>query len=222
MKKGIDVSAHNHVDWSLAKECGIEFSIIRAGYGYGNGKDKLLYSHVSDCEANGIPYGFYWASYAANVNDARKEAEECLNIIKDYSPTYPIYHDWEDFSFDYAKLQGLADKTKGKDFSTVFCEEVEKAGYFAGIYTNYNMYKNVFTPELFNRFSLWLAYWDVKSLPITAPMWQYKVENTPFATGKIDFNQCIYDFPEIIKNMKKPEGTADKCPCSKCPYRLEE
>lgn len=220
MKRGIDVSAHNVIDWNLAKNNNVEFAIIRAGYGYGNGEDKSLSYNVKECERLGIPYGFYWASYAACDEDAYKEAVQCYGEIKNFNPTYPVYFDWEDFSFEYAKGQGLTDRKKGANFAKVFCEDMESKGYFAGVYTNYNYYKNVFGEELFKRFSLWLAYWNIVDVPVKAPMWQYKVENAPFASGRVDFNYCYYDFPAIIESMKEPEQPA--CRCDKCPYKLEE
>ena len=64
MKKGIDVSKHQGViDWQKVKEAGIEFAMIRAGYGAGN-VDAQADRNFSECNRLGVPCGVYWFSYA--------------------------------------------------------------------------------------------------------------------------------------------------------------
>ena len=61
-KKGIDVSEHNrNIDWEKVKAAGIDYAIIRCGYGddYYNQDDKQWLRNVSECERLGIPYGVY-------------------------------------------------------------------------------------------------------------------------------------------------------------------
>ncbi|MFR5119374.1 MAG: hypothetical protein ACLTD2_05120 [Ruminococcus sp.] len=42
--------------------------------------------------------GAYWYSYAASVEDAKAEAQTCINAIKGATFEYPIYFDLEERS----------------------------------------------------------------------------------------------------------------------------
>ena len=58
--KGIDVSHHQErIDWEKVKADGIDFAIIRCGYGADDPAqdDKWWEYNVSECERLGIPYG---------------------------------------------------------------------------------------------------------------------------------------------------------------------
>ena len=77
-KKGIDVSEHNrNIDWEKVKAAGIDYAIIRCGYGdnYDNQDDKQWLRNVSECERLGIPYGVYIYSYAQSTDMATSEAQ---------------------------------------------------------------------------------------------------------------------------------------------------
>ncbi len=51
---------------------------------------------VADCKKHSIDYGFYWYSYAMSVEQALTEAEKCIEVIKNLSPTYPVFFDMEE------------------------------------------------------------------------------------------------------------------------------
>lgn len=57
--KGIDVSKHNgNVNWSHVKADGVEFAIIRAGYGKEiSQKDVQFENNYAGCKSNGVPVG---------------------------------------------------------------------------------------------------------------------------------------------------------------------
>ena len=49
MKKGIDVSYHQgDIDWASVKASGIEFAMLRAGYGQGN-IDEKFHEYAKEC-----------------------------------------------------------------------------------------------------------------------------------------------------------------------------
>ena len=83
--KGIDVSEHNgNIDWAKVKASGVNFAIIRCGYGsdYTYQDDKKWLQNVKGCKAAGIPFGVYLYSYAKNTTMAASEAQHvirCLN-----------------------------------------------------------------------------------------------------------------------------------------------
>lgn len=63
--KGIDVSVHNgNIDWNKVKADGIEFAILRAGFGrLEKQKDEKFEQNYAEAKAAGIPVGAYWYSY---------------------------------------------------------------------------------------------------------------------------------------------------------------
>ena len=82
--KGIDVSYHNGVvNWDKVKAAGIQFAILRCGYGRKSTKqiDKQFERNYRECKRVGIPVGVYHYSYAKNAEDARLEADFMLELI---------------------------------------------------------------------------------------------------------------------------------------------
>ena len=75
--KGIDVSVHNgDIDWGKVKATGIDFAILRAGYGkLAKQKDAKFEDNYKGAKAAGIPVGAYWYSYATTPDEAKLEAE---------------------------------------------------------------------------------------------------------------------------------------------------
>ena len=59
--KGIDVSVHNGaIDWNKVKAAGIQFAILRAGYGrVASQKDGKFEENYKNAKAAGIPVGAY-------------------------------------------------------------------------------------------------------------------------------------------------------------------
>ena len=204
MKKGIDVSAHNgSIDWGRAKK-DIDFAMLRAGFGKGN-VDKHFHENAKGCISNGIPFGVYWFSYAITVDDARAEAQHCLDAIKGYTLDYPIAFDFEYDSDNYfIKKVGRAMTTARKiAIAQAFCETVEKAGYYVSIYTNLDYFNKCFK-SLANKYDIWLARWNAKSSGQVCGMWQYTERGC--VTGiktVVDCNYSYKDYPKIIETMRK-------------------
>lgn len=96
-RKGIDVSEHNkNIDWEKVKAAGIDYAIIRCGYGSDiqNQDDKQWQRNVSECERLGIPYGVYIYSYAKNTEMAASEAQHVLRLISGHKLSYPYILIW--------------------------------------------------------------------------------------------------------------------------------
>ena len=96
--KGIDVSKwQESIDFTKVKNAGIEFVIIRAGYGNGN-KDGCFEQNYSRAKAAGLAVGAYWYSYATSAAGAKQEAQKCAAILKGKQFEYPVYFDLEEKS----------------------------------------------------------------------------------------------------------------------------
>ncbi len=160
-KKGMDVSEWNgKIDWAKAKADGIEFAIIRCGYGSDKTKydDKYWQYNVSECERLGIPYGVYLYSYADSISYAQSEADHVLRLLKGHYPSLPVYYDLEDDDVFDAGVDMIAKMTQ------VFCDKVAAAGYRVGIYSSLSWWNNYLTGPVFQNssWSKWIAQWNNK------------------------------------------------------------
>lgn len=159
VKKGIDVSHHQvGIDWEKVKKDGIDYAIIRCGYGgnYTSQDDREWLKNVEACERLGIPYGVYLYSYANDVEDAKSEADHVLRLLKGHNPTYPVYYDLED-----KVTEAVSNSTIGMIAKT-FCDKVSAAGYDVGIYANKYWWENKLTSSVFNNssWSRWVAQYN--------------------------------------------------------------
>jgi GH25 family lysozyme M1 (1,4-beta-N-acetylmuramidase) len=73
--KGIDISTYQrNVDFKKLKAAGVNFVILRAGYGnalaYPNQYDDMFESHYKNAKAAGLNVGAYWYLYATTVSGA--------------------------------------------------------------------------------------------------------------------------------------------------------
>ena len=85
---GIDVSQHQgSIDWRKVKASGIQFAMLRAGYGAST-VDGEFERNARGCMETGIPFGVYWFSYAYTPEMARREAEKCISVIREYKVQY--------------------------------------------------------------------------------------------------------------------------------------
>lgn len=198
MKFGIDVSRWNKgIDFSKAKSEGVEFVIIKCSQA--DFTDSCFEDHYKKAKANGLGVGAYHYLKANSIDGAVTEARYCISTLKGKQFDYPIYLDFEESV--YTKNS----KTTNTDIIKAFCTELEKAGYWAGFYTNNNYYQNYINgKELSQRFALWIASWGSKKPISGPPMWQFGGETNVIRTNKIagmvcDQNYCYIDYPTMIK-----------------------
>lgn len=198
-RKGIDISTWNgtKVNFDKLKDDGIEFVIIRAGYGtHVDNKDKQFEDSYSKAKASGVPVGAYWYSYAKSTEDAKLEAQTCLKVIKDKQFEYPIY-----FNFDDPSQFDLSKSTKS-EIVTTFCSILSDAGYYTGLYSSLERFNNGFTYNKIKWYTLWLAQWeDEPTYKHAVGMWQYTSEGTlSSVSGKVNLNIAYQEFSSEIKS----------------------
>lgn len=196
---GCDVSKwQGKINWEKVKKSGVDFVIIREGYGKENPnqKDKQFEVNYKGAKSVGIPVGVYHYSYADSVDDAKKEAQFCLKNIKGKQLEYPVVFDIED------KEQLKLNNRQRTDICKAFCDEIEKAGYYAMIYTNVNWLKNyLYSEELLTRYDWWIAQWEVAKPSIDCGIWQ-RTEKGKIngINGNVDLNISYKNYPEIMKS----------------------
>lgn len=200
--QGIDISTHNGtVNFEKVKKAGIDFVMIRAGYGKNN-IDKQFKRNISECNRLGIPCGVYWFSYALSVEMAKSEAKYCLDAVKPYKLEFPIAYDLEYDSVNYANKHNLTiTKAIASSFVKAFCGEIEKAGYYALNYGNQDYLKRYFDDEINKKYGRWLAAWNKKdNPPYECQIWQFSnAGNVDGISGRVDLDKSFIDFPKIIK-----------------------
>lgn len=206
--KGIDVSTFQRIiDWSAVKADGVEFAMIRAGYGQNN-IDAQFVRNISECNRVGMPCGVYWFSYARSVDDVRREAEYCLQAISPYELQYPVAFDFE---YDSVKKAGEAGIVVTKKLATsfvhAFCSDIEAAGYYVMNYTNSDFLRKYFD-ETTLKYDLWKAAWNTDfEHPPECGIWQWGGTNVKgITTGKVDSNIAYKDYPAIIKSAGLGSG----------------
>lgn len=213
MVRGIDISAYQTgVDYNALKQSGIEFAIIRAGYGkVTTQKDKLFETHYAGLKKVGIPVGAYWYSYAMDENAAVAEARACIEVLKGKQYEYPIYYDVEENN------QYKLGKQKVSAIIKAFCTEMEKAGYWVGVYTNTSWYNSVITDDIKTRYAIWIAHWGVSKPGISGEygLWQYKVSPQAGIKGDCDLDYGYIDYPVLIKKAGKNGYSNEPTPTKK-------
>jgi len=196
--KGIDVSKHNgSINWNQVKADGVQFAILRAGYGrVASQKDVKFEEYYSGAKAVGIPIGCYWYSYATSVEEAKIEAEVCISIIKGKQFEFPVYFDLEEqkaFATGKANCSAMV---------RAFCGELEKAGYWAGLYMSRSPFNSYMEEDIKTRYALWLAEYNNKlNYSGSVGMWQ-KSSTGRIAgiSGNVDIDEGYIDYTEKVKS----------------------
>lgn len=197
MIRGIDVSKwQGNIDWQKVKAAGIEFAIIRAGYGNSAAqKDQFFEQNYRGAKAAGLHVGAYWYSYANSFREAIQEAEAFRKVIAGKQFDMPVYLDME----EKGQLEA------GRDFCSglirTFCSEMEKAGYYAGFYTSASYARTVVSPEIISRYTFWCAQWaDHCSYMGRCGIWQHSSKGRVAGIqGDVDLDACYQDFPKVIR-----------------------
>jgi GH25 family lysozyme M1 (1,4-beta-N-acetylmuramidase) len=191
--KGIDVSSwQGSIDWKAVKNSGVDFAMIRTGYGHENWSkqtDAYFETNYNNAKANGIKVGAYHYSYATTVEMAEAEAEFCLHILNGRELDYPVAYDVEDKS-----QWGLSADTLGQ-IVEAFCSRIEAAGYKAMVYSYYNFYNSKLTSPLVAKYDTWIAHTGVDRTPFSHyTMWQYGQRSVSGVSGPCDVDYSFYDY----------------------------
>ena len=201
MYRGIDVSQwQGDIDWVQVKNSGVDFAIIRTGYGRSgdNQIDNKFHQNIENAKLAGVMVGAYHYSYAESVEDAKKEAKFCLSIIKScgLSLDLPVYFDIED-----ASIANKHNRDIRTNMCISFCSEIEKAGFSAGVYANKNWFDNYLNyNELKKRYTIWLAHYGVDSPSLDCDIWQFTSKaNVVGIKTDVDKN---YMYRDMIKKNK--------------------
>lgn len=199
---GIDVSGSQGViDWKKVKQAGVKFAILKAG-----GSNAGFYTadrfaeNYKAATAAGVPLGAYYyvGENFKTAADGKADAKRFLAIIKGKLFAYPVFVDVEETR--------PADKAGVTDATLAFCETVEKAGYYVGIYASA---ESGFVARLdaarLKKYDFWVADYRTSTINAGKPalacgMWQHsETGSVAGITGRVDLDVAFKDYPAIIK-----------------------
>lgn len=216
--KGIDVSKHNgSVNWAQVDASGIDFALIRAGYGNDiSQKDPKFESNVSGALAHKLAAGIYWFSYAISAVDARKEAQVCKQVLAPYKGklAFPVAFDYEYASMKYSKEHGVNPTNALTDsIARAFLDSLKDDGWFVNLYTNLDFIRSGrFSAATLKAYDVWLADYS------GGPDYVCGIQQTgdqgkiPGISGNVDLDVAFKDYSSIIRaggynGYPKPLGT---------------
>ncbi len=197
--QGVDVSVYQgNIDWKAAKADGVEFAIMRAGYGkYVSQKDKYFDQNMQNAKAAGLPCGAYWFSYALTPEDAIKEADAFYEVIKDYQFEYPVSFDME------TESQSKLSKEQVTAIIDAFCGRMESYGYYTTLYSYASFLNYKVGESIFDKYDIWVAHYNTSKPAFNRHygLWQYSSTGTiDGIQGNVDQDFAYLDYERIIKN----------------------
>ena len=199
-KKGIDVSEfQGKIDWEKVKNSGVEFAILRCGYGmdFSNQDDVEYERNANECERLGIPYGVYLMSYANTVEKARSEAKHVLRLIEGRKISLGVWYDIEDNG-----TSGAINKETLTNIINTFCNTIKNAGHRVGVYANLNWLENKIEKTIKDNYDIWVAqYYSKCEYEGKYIMWQHTSSGKVNGIStNVDMNILYEDLPVINNN----------------------
>lgn len=173
---GIDVSKYQgQIDWDKVKNDGIDFAIIRIGYGedYESQDDSYAIYNMRECTRLNIPFGVYLYSYALTQEQVNSEVAHTLRMIQNYNPVIGVFYDMEDQS-----QSSTLTKNQLNAFANSYMSQIRKAGYAAGLYANKYWLTTYLTNNNLQEYIIWIANYGLtgtQSPDYNKPyqIWQY-------------------------------------------------
>lgn len=209
MINGIDISHWNgNIDFDLVKASGIDFVIIKAG-GSDKGfyKDPKFEENYKKAKEAGLKVGAYYFVGRKFYGDISgiADAHRFINILGDKQFDYPVFVDIE--------TTDPINKDFATDAAISFCDEMEKAGYYVGIYaSDISGFKDRLEIYRLKKYLSWVARYGAEPTYNKGwEIWQYSSKGCiPGISSNVDLDRSKTDFSKIIKekgfnNFKKAE-----------------
>lgn len=206
--KGMDISSVQSVyDWNAVKNSGIEVVILRCHQKFGI--DTSFESHYAGAKNAGLKVGVYKYSYAMTVQEAEKEADDVIAVLRGKKLDFPVYYDVEEGAQTALPKNSMALIIKA------FLNKIAAAGFKVGVYCNVNWYMNILDRSLLPNYDYWLAAYPYaddgtvkESLNPNAGMgWQYSCKgNVPGISGDVDLDLFYKDYTEDESNQEESDS----------------
>jgi len=191
---GIDISKfQGKIDFEKVKEAGIEFVWLRTII-EDLSVDPMFDTYLAECLKYDFHINYYKYCYAKTHDEARREADLTINLIKDHK------------KFVWYDMENTAVAALGKDaiegIVLSFIGECKEAGIEAGIYCNKVWYENYISDYLKDHFKFWIARYpkedhgqlreDLKPAWKNVVAWQYSSKGrVPGITTNVDLDVIL-------------------------------
>lgn len=201
IRRGIDVSKwQGNINWMAVKDDGIDFAIIKAGGSdAGFYKDSKFEQNYINAKTAGVKVGAYYFSgkLCKSYEDGAADAKRFIDILKGKQFEYPVYIDFES--------PNSTNKAGNTDACIGFCETMEKAGFFVGIYASeFSGFRERLDDSRLQNISHWVARYGDRPSTISEDVfhiWQYSSEGSVAGIdGNVDMDISYVDFETVIKN----------------------
>lgn len=199
--KGIDIyHGEGDIDFRKVKADGIEFVIVKMGgseKASGRWTDPRFYENILKAKDAGLHVGayFYAGEWSCNYQEGKRDAEYAIKVLQGVKLDFPVFYDFEEPSA--AGWKGNTEACKG------FCETMEAAGYYVGIYaSDISGFKERLDMEQLYPYDFWVARYG--KFPQYVPesrvcIWQQTSDGTVDGVdGRVDIDECYIDYPSII------------------------
>ncbi len=221
---GATYTDYSWVDFNKMKADGCSFVILRIGDQkptYDRKADPTFVTLYNMARAAGMHVGAYYYCYKTTRAGAVDDAQFCIDIMEKNNMyfEYPIYFDVEAENQEGLSTSALVDLCLG------WCETMEAAGYFPGVYSTASHSLNELQASSKFNYDTWVARVktngtgaqfdptkDNTSYSSKYGMWQYKWYNTtktPSYDGSywkdangnypLDCNVAYRDYPSIMQ-----------------------
>lgn len=195
---GIDLSRWNQVeDFEQVKASGMDFVILKAGGSdYGFYEDSRFSDYYDRATAAGLDVGAYY--FAGPLFLGRTsgvlDAQRFINILGVRKFSYPVFIDIEATPPVY--------RQEATDAAIGFCETMEHAGYFVGIYaSDISGFRDRLDHERLTSWAHWVA--DYTGDTEVCRDWQIRQTTSrgeiPGISNYVDLDISKYNYPLIMK-----------------------
>ena len=204
--RGIDISSYQgKIDWLKVKDEGIDFVLIRAGWGSEN-TDPRFKKNIEDALNVNLNVGVYWYLYGKTENDMIANAEKCDSIIAPYKQAIRmnVWADWQYDSDTYAKSKRLA-KQDRTDLVKKFCDVLTERGYNVGIFAD-ELYIDKKFGDISN-YPLWYSHCATSVGKRKPLIWQKSFSGKINGiVPKVNINEYLGEKVEVYEPIKLPKS----------------
>lgn len=210
--KGIDVSQYNGaIDFNKVKANGIDFVMLRCGTSYDQvyNKDTQFDKNYKNAKAAGLLVGAYFYTYAKTVDNAKRDAKWCLQMISGKTFDYPVALDIEDNS------QSKLGMTTITNMIVAFCDIIAEK-YIPMVYSMDSWFGSNIDTTKITKYDVWVANWNEK-VPTyykgTYTMFQYSsVGRVSGISGNVDLDYSYKDYSKVSNNKSTTTKSANNYP----------
>lgn len=199
--RGIDVSRwQGEVDWESVAADDVNFVML--GTRSKGSVDPKFHQNVQEASEAGLKVGAYIYSLATTPDMAREEADFVLDLVKDYSISFPIAFDAED-----SATMGTLPPDQVSEIINAFCDRIKDAGYYPIVYANDYWLSNKIDLSQMD-YDIWVARYNAQHRYSDPIMWQItSTGSIEGINGNVDIDFLYQDLtPSLPCNLWRSIG----------------